>query len=145
MMKVPDTIKKLVETFALHKDHYKSANYNETELRREFLDPFFKALGWDVDNEAGYADAYKDVIHEDAIKMGGYTKAPDYCFRIGGARKFFVEAKKPSTDIRDDTAPAYQLRRYGWSAKLPLSILSDFEELAAYDTRIRPASRTHNA
>jgi hypothetical protein len=138
MMKVPDTIKKLVETFAFHKDHYKSANYNETELRREFLDPFFKALGWDVDNEAGYADAYKDVIHEDAIKMGGYTKAPDYCFRIGGARKFFVEAKKPSTDIHDDTAPAYQLRRYGWSAKLPLSILSDFEELAVYDTRIRP-------
>jgi hypothetical protein len=138
-MAAPDAVLRLCETFAAHKDHYKSTNYNETELRREFLDPFFKALGWDVDNEAGYADAYKDVIHEDAIKMGGYTKAPDYCFRIGGARKFFVEAKKPSTDIHGDTAPAYQLRRYGWSAKLPLSVLSDFEELAVYDTRIRPA------
>lgn len=137
-MAAPETVLKLCETFTAHKEHYKSANYNETELRREFLDPFFKALGWDVDNEQGYADAYKDVIHEDAIKMGGYTKAPDYCFRIGGARKFFVEAKKPSPDIRDDLAPAYQLRRYGWSAKLPLSILSDFEELAVYDTRIRP-------
>jgi hypothetical protein len=139
-MTAPDAIKKLVETFALHKAHYKSAGYNETELRREFLDPFFKALGWDVDNEAGYADAYKDVIHEDAIKIGGDTKAPDYCFRIGGARKYFVEAKKPSIDIRLNVAPAFQLRRYGWSAKLPLSILTDFEEFAVYDTRVKPAN-----
>ncbi len=36
-------------------------------MRREFLDPFFKALDWDIDNEQGYAEAYKDVIHEDAM------------------------------------------------------------------------------
>jgi hypothetical protein len=137
-MPAPDSIRALCETFALHRAHYTSANYNETELRREFLDPLFTALGWDVDNKAGYADAYKDVIHEDAIRIGGYTKAPDYCFRIGGTRKFFVEAKKPSVNIDGDVAPAYQVRRYGWSAKLPLCILSDFEELAVYDTRVKP-------
>ncbi len=126
-MPAPESILKLCETFSRHEEHYKSSGCNETELRREFLDPFFKALGWDVDNEHGYADAYKDVIHEDAIKIGGYTKAPDYCFRIGGTRKFFVEAKKPAVNIQSDVAPAFQLRRYGWSAKLPLSILSDFE------------------
>jgi hypothetical protein len=27
------------------------------------------ALGWDLDNRAGYAEAYKDVIHEDAITL----------------------------------------------------------------------------
>ena len=32
------------------------------------------------------------------IKVGGTTKAPDYCFRIGPTRKFFVEAKKPSLE-----------------------------------------------
>ena len=85
-----------------------------------------------------YAEAYKDVIHEDAIKIGGATKAPDYCFRIGGTRKFFVEAKKPSVDLKDDISPAFQLRHYAWSAKLPLSILTDFEEFAVYDCRIRP-------
>ena len=42
--------------------------YNETQLRREFLDPFFEALGWDVYNRKGYAEAYKEVIHEDAIQ-----------------------------------------------------------------------------
>ena len=100
---------------------------------------FSRNLGWDVANKQGYAEAYKDVIHEDAIKVGGVTKAPDYCFRIGGARKFFLEAKKPSVNIQEDIHPAYQLRRYGWSAKLPLSILTDFEEFAVYDCRVKPA------
>lgn len=47
---------------------------------------------------------YKDVIHEDQIKVGGAMKAPDYCFRIGGTRKFFLEAKKPSVFIKEEVA-----------------------------------------
>jgi len=131
-------ISNLVERFERNIEAYHSSAYNETQLRREFVDPFFEALGWDVTNKAGYAEQYKDVIHEDAIKIAGATKAPDYCFRIGGVRKFFLETKKPSVDIKGQTTPAYQLRRYAWSAKLPLSILTDFEELAIYDCRLRP-------
>jgi type I restriction-modification system DNA methylase subunit len=138
-MNVPDRIKKLTETFDYNLETYKKGSYNETQVRREFIDPFFEELGWDITNKQGYAEAYKDVIHEDAIKIGGVTKAPDYCFRIGGARKFFLEAKKPAVNIREDIHPAYQLRRYGWSAKLPLSILTDFEEFAVYDCRVKPA------
>jgi hypothetical protein len=121
----------LVERFDRNRDAYRSGQYNETQLRREFLDPLFKALGWDIDNEQGYAEAYKDVIHEDAIRVGEATKAPDYCFRIGGSRKFFLEAKTPSVDIKNDVSPAFQLRRYAWTTKLPLSVLSDFEEFAS--------------
>src|SRR5216117_2874200 len=137
-MAVPAEIRELTERFERNKDAYRSPQYNETQVRREFLDPFFKALGWDIDNEQGYAEAYKDVIHEDAIKVGEATKAPDYCFRIGGARKFFLEAKKPAVDIKNDVSPAFQLRRYAWTTKLPLSILSDFEEFAVYDCRVKP-------
>ena len=137
-MSTPKAIQDLVARFAENRDVYCSSEYNETQLRREFLDPFFKALGWDIDNEQGYAEAYKDVIHEDSIKVGRATKAPDYSFRIGGVRKFFVEAKRPSVGIKNDPEPAYQLRRYAWSAKLPLSILTDFEEFAVYDCRIKP-------
>ena len=46
----PDTIKRLVETFLHNIDSYKSSIFNETQLRREFLDPFFIALWWDVEN-----------------------------------------------------------------------------------------------
>jgi type I restriction-modification system DNA methylase subunit len=138
MGSAPSVISDLVERFERNLDSYRRPGYNETHLRLEFINPFFKALGWDVTNEQGVAEAYKDVIHEDAITVGGTTKAPDYCFRIGGARKFFLEAKKPAIDLKNDPAPAYQLRRYAWSAKLPLSVLTDFEEFAAYDCRIRP-------
>lgn len=137
-MPAPAELLDLVARFGEHIDAYKSGSYNETQLRRDFLDPFFKLLGWDIDNTAGYDEAYRDVIHEDQVKVGGALKAPDYGFRIGGNRKFFLEAKKPSVRIKDDISPAYQLRRYAWSAKLPLSILSDFEEFAIYDTRFKP-------
>ncbi len=138
MTLVPQEIIGLIERFDANREAYQSGVYNETQLRREFIDPFFKALGWDVDNEKGYAEAYKDVIHEDSIKVGGLTKAPDYCFRIGGTRKFFIEAKKPSVNLKDDVSPAFQLRRYAWSAKLPLSILTDFGEFVVYDCRVKP-------
>lgn len=137
-MGLPKEIADLIERFDRNRESYLTGNYNETQLRREFLDPFFTALGWDVENKQGYAEAYKDVVHEDALKIGGATKAPDYCFRIGGGKKFFVEAKKPSVNLKDDVSPAFQLRRYAWSAKFPLSILTDFEEFAVYDCRIKP-------
>ena len=137
-MPAPDSIRQLVQRFADHAAEYHSGRYNETQLRREFLDPFFMALGWDVLNTNNYAEAYKQVVHEDSIEIGGAAKAPDYAFRIGGVRKFFVEAKKPSVNLREDVHPAYQLRRYAWSAKLPLSILTDFEEFAVYDCRAKP-------
>ena len=137
-MPAPDSIKHLLDTFDNNLGFYKSGQYNEAQLRQEFLDPFFAELGWDMDNTAGLAPQYRDVIHEASIKAGSSTKAPDYAFSIHGQYKFFLEAKKPAVNVRDDTEPAYQLRRYGWSAKLPVSILTDFEEFAIYDCRTRP-------
>jgi predicted type IV restriction endonuclease len=69
-MAAPPVIADLVERFDQQSDAYKSGQYNEAQLRQEFVDPMFKALGWDMENISGYAEAYKDVIHEDAIKIG---------------------------------------------------------------------------
>jgi len=60
-------ISNLVERFERNIEAYRSPTYNETQLRREFIAPFFEALGWDVSNKAGYAEQYKDVIHERAV------------------------------------------------------------------------------
>jgi hypothetical protein len=138
-MALPKEIAALIETFAANEADYTAPEFKEAQVRQQFIDPFFAALGWDVANTSGYAEAYKEVMHEDALKIGGETKAPDYSFRIGGNRKFFVEAKKPSVLIKDHPEPAYQLRRYSWSAKLPLGILTDFQEFAIYDGRVKPA------
>nr|QNO47126.1 hypothetical protein ANPEMHCN_00005 [Methanosarcinales archaeon ANME-2c ERB4] len=136
-----EKVKELARRFRYNLGVYKKSTYNETQVRQEFINPFFEALGWDVSNKQGHAEQYKDVVHEDAIKVGRSTRAPDYSFRIGGRRKFFVEAKKPSVNIKEDISPSYQLRRYAWSAKLPLSIVTDFEELSVYDCRIKPEQK----
>jgi hypothetical protein len=106
-------------------------------LRREFIDPFFRTLGWDVDNTQGNSELYKEVIHEDPIRIRGSTEFIDYAFRIGGSRKFIVEAKKPAVNIRDDPGPACRsAATHGTPA--PLSILTDFEEFAVYDCTKKP-------
>ena len=137
-MTAPPKIVKLVELFGRDLDIYKRAGYKEAHVRIDFIDPFFEALGWDVRNVQGQREHSKDVIHEDAITVAGKTRAPDYSFRVGGARKFFLEAKKPSVSLKGDVGPAFQLRRYSWSVKLPLGILTDFEEFAVYDCRRSP-------
>ena len=76
-------VEELVIKFRDNKEQYRNTNYNETETRRDFLDPFFEAFGWDVSNKEVKSQTYRDVIHEDKIKVGKETKAPDYAFRIG--------------------------------------------------------------
>jgi len=128
----------LVARFRANIDVYKRLAYKEAQVRCEFIDPFFEALGWDVSNKQGFAEQYKEVVLEDTIKVGRSTRAPDYSFRIGSQRKFFVEAKKPAVNIKEDVSPSYQLRRYAWSAKLPLSIVTDFEEFSVFNCQMKP-------
>jgi type I restriction-modification system DNA methylase subunit len=135
-----EKLTQLINRFSKYIDEYKKPSYNESDLRLEFLNPFFELLDWDVRNEENSHINYKDVVVEERINVYGSEnkKAPDYTFRIGGTKKFFVEAKKPSIDIKDAFEPAFQLKRYGHSAGLCLSILTDFEELSVYDTRKKP-------
>ncbi len=139
-MAVPETIQPLVDRYTYHRDAYLRGQekYNEAQLRQDFTDPFFHALGWDVNNNKGHSEAYREVMHGEPIRIRGTTQYLDYTFRIGGVRKFIVETKKPSVRIKDDADSALQLRRYAWNAKLPLSILTNFEEWAIYDCTIKP-------
>lgn len=129
-------IQKLIERFAEHRKAYHAADYNEAKTRQDFINPFFKALGWDVDNENGMSEAYREVIYEDKVVVRGKAKAPDYGFRLmgqGKKRLFYVEAKKPSVALKANKDAAYQLRRYGSSAQAPISILTNFEDFFVYD------------
>ena len=55
----PNEIKELVEKFERNLDAYKNPSYMEEQLKQEFINPFFKALGWDVDNVSGAAPNIK--------------------------------------------------------------------------------------
>ena len=128
----------LKDKFEENIKQYQTALYDEANTRTDFIDELFKLLDWDINNKQGYAEQWREVVREDKVRIQGGQKAPDYSFRIGGTRQFFVEAKKPSVNVKSATEPAFQVRRYGYSAKLPLSILTNFEEFAVYDTRIKP-------
>ncbi|MBN1518246.1 N-6 DNA methylase [Candidatus Sumerlaeota bacterium] len=97
-------------------------------------------MGWNVRNEGPerVAPQNREVVIEPSLEVEGNRKSPDYAFRIGHTPKFYVEAKKCGVNIKSDPTPAFQLRRYAWNGKLPLSILTDFEELAVYDCTSRP-------
>ncbi len=128
----------LCRYFTTNRQAFLAPGVKEAHIRQSLIDPFFEALGWDVRNQAMIAPQYREVIPEDSLDVEGQQKAPDYTFRVGTLPKFYAEAKKCGVNIGADPAPAFQLRRYGWSAKLALSILTDFEELGVYDCTLRP-------
>jgi len=137
-MSAPLSIINLVNEFKENEAMYKDESiFDEENTKVKFLNPFLEALGWNVRN-VGLAPWEREVIFEGSVKEGKTTIKPDYEFLVDGETKFYLEAKKPSRDIVKDKTHAYQVRIYGWNAKIPLSILSDFEELAIYDTRIKP-------
>ncbi|MGI8736002.1 MAG: hypothetical protein DLM53_07865 [Candidatus Eremiobacter antarcticus] len=128
----------MVQRFAEYETAYRSSHYNEAQVRREFIDPMFEALGWDMSNAGDASEIDKDVVHEHTFHLGSSMLAPDYLFRAAGQPQFYVEAKKPAVNIIRSASPAFQVRRYAWSENLPLSILTDFKEFAVYDCRIAP-------
>lgn len=135
----------LVQKYEQDRAFYRTASFNETLLRSDFLDPFFEILGWDIKNSAGKRTGEREVLLEEPLKANAslHTKKPDYTFRLYSERKFFVEAKKPCIDITKDDSPALQVRRYGYTAGLRISVLSNFEDLYIYDTTHAVAPGDH--
>lgn len=131
-----------VHQYASRITEYIRPTYNETEVRVDFVNPLFRCLGWDVDNETGLPQHLREVTHEATVLVdeGGHqrSKKPDYSFRVGTETLFYLETKKPSVDITADNAPAFQLRRYGWSGNLKISVLTNFTDLYIYDCSVRP-------
>ena len=125
-----------MEKYESNRNFYRTLNFNETQVRNEFLDLLFEVLGWDIRNMSGKKTNEREVLLEESLKADAAThsKKPDYTFRLFGERKFFLEAKKPCVDISTDDNPAKQVRRYGYTANLKISVLSNFEDLYIYDT-----------
>ena len=137
-------ISNLVEEFKANEKYYKSVAFDEENTKNKFINKFFIALGWDVYDDEGNGPLYHDVEFEDTVLVNGKPKAPDYSFRIGGKKKFFVEAKAPHVNIEKDKRYAFQLKRYTWSGKLPVGLLTDFQELSIYVPKSVP-KKTHDS
>ncbi len=137
-----DRLLKLVEAYQKHFKQYSRPDYNETEVRNDFVNPFFEILGWDVQNKKNLPQHLREVKHEASVfvEENGkqVKKKPDYEFHVGSTPYFFLETKKPNVDIMASKEAAFQTRRYGWNGNLEISVLSNFTDLVIYDTSVRP-------
>ncbi len=133
----------LSETFEKNINYYKSSRYQEAEVRKDFIDPFFTLLGWDV-NHVYETNPYKQEVKvektQSQIGEAG-KKFADYAFYLAPDFKnpiFYVEAKKPAVLLRDNAQYYLQTHKYGWNSQTPLAVLTDFEELIVIDCRAKP-------
>lgn len=107
-------VQSLIRKFEQDKNHYLQKGYPEAQVRIDFLNPFFAALGWDSENKALKPPHERDVI----VELSPETSLrPDYNFRINGNTKFFVEAKAPWVTL-DDVNHIMQANTYVWSTKV---------------------------
>lgn len=135
---------RLIERFENNLSHYLSPAYQEAELRHDFLDGFFVALGWDVYHTTQTNPAEQEVKIERGVTVAAAQKRADYAFYLAPNfrdPRFFAEAKKPSIDLLNNADAHFQTLRYGWSAGTPLALLTDFETFVALDCRARPDIR----
>ena len=134
-------VRELVRQFKENEAFYTSKDFVESEVRNKFIDPLLECLKWDVKNEKGARPDKREVITEDRVVVAGQVKHPDYTLSFGGVKKMYIEAKQPSVDLKTNVEPALQVRRYARSAGLPIAILTDFQEFAIYDARVKTSSK----
>src|SRR3990170_544299 len=136
-----EKLQTLVTKFEKDKTHYRSKGYPEAQVRLDFLNPFFEALGWDIENKGHKPPHERDVIVELSPETTG---RPDYNFRIDGTTKFFVEAKAPSVAL-DNVNHILQAKTYAWSTKeVYFVLLTDFEEFKLFDASLKPNPKFPN-
>ena len=84
----------LVSNFRAHIKAYKSKDFKESEVRAQFIDKLWQALGWDVTNTQSASPTDAEVIIEkniETVDAGGLrSRRPDYIFRLGGFPRFIV-------------------------------------------------------
>ena len=134
-MPVPKIVHRLVDRFDTYRKRFSSPGYKEEWIRRDFIDPLFEASGWDI---ANYKGVPVDPLYEDPLTGRGSTRAratPSALVAVGSSS---LKPRKPSVNLEGGIGPAFQLRRYAWTASLTLYVLTDFEELAIYYCRYRP-------
>ena len=135
-----EQVAKLVEDFKNNEHFYTSSKYSEAQVRKDYIDKFFIALGWDVNHDEQKDPYRQEVKVERAVAVEAASKRADYAFYLSPNFKetvFYVEAKKPAHNLLN---PYYyfQAVRYGWNANTPLIVLTDFEEFHVIDCRYKP-------
>ncbi len=131
---------RLVNDFEAHKRVYTAHSYQEQELRADFLNKFYTALGWDVDHVEQKNPFEQEVKVERGVKDKSSKRRADYAFYTAPNfrdPRFYVEAKRPGVDLaaKDNY---FQAIRYGWNSQTPVVVLTNFHQTHLLDCRYKP-------
>src|SRR5690242_12039934 len=122
-------LSELTARFETFREEYRRVGFDEFTLRLEYLNPFFKALGWDVDNERSHPPHLREVRVEYPTTDGDSHRRADYVFRIGGLDRFVCEAKKYPEKMEHWH---FQAQNYAFNLRLWVSILFNFDEFTLF-------------
>ena len=132
-------VRKLVSNFRENEAFYLSHSFSEADARKDFIDKFWIAVGWDVNHETQTNPYEQEVKVERAGVGSNRRQRADYAFLAPNYRDvlFYVEAKKPSASLENKDY-YFQTIRYGWNSHTPVAVLTDFEEFHVLDCRYKP-------
>lgn len=129
----------LVRNFEENESRYLSTDYSEAQVRKDFIDKFLIALGWDVNHDIQKNPYQQEASVERAVYAASATSQRRADYALALAPHFetpilYIEAKKPSIDIanRDN---CFQIIRYANQVGHPIGVLTDFEQLLILDCR----------
>jgi hypothetical protein len=129
-MSIEERIAQLIDKY----DREANKNQSEADLRSDYVDLLFLALGWNVYNDPFELTNYR---REGYIRGAGYV---DVGLEIAGQAVLLIEAKRfsalPLSAERvafDRTLEEKQLFRYARGKKIPYCILTNFERLHVFN------------
>lgn len=110
------------------------------ETTRTWINQLLSIFDWDVRDT-------REILQEKTLsieskmklkKINSTHNRPDYTLINGTNIKSFMDAKDTSVNIFIDKQTAFQVRSYGWSAGVPCSFVTNFEQLVIFDTTFLP-------
>ena len=109
-------VAKLVKEFSEYSKE-KLSDKSENQIKSEFIDPLFAALGWDM---------RKDAEREERVLKG----RADYILKIGNQNKLVVEAKKTNVGLNEEEGR--QAVSYAHHKNIKFAILTNFARIKVF-------------
>ena len=95
--------------------------FNEAKTKQGFIEPMFRALGWDFENT-------NEVSPEENASEGRV----DYAFKLNGVSQFYVEAKSFKEDV-NDPKHIKQAVTYAFIKGVTWGVLTNFSGLRVFN------------
>ena len=134
------TIKGLVKDFKENKTQIFAPDYSEQDVRNDYINKFFMALGWDILHDEQKNPHRQEVKIEKSIADKNKRKRwADYAFSLAPNYRntvFIVEAKRPAKDLLN-SQDYFQSISYATNTNTPIVVLTDFEEFHVVDARFK--------